>query len=77
MPHLEFIRNATSQKYGGLTAVDFVLGQFRIANPLAAPLWLAGLWYFLFAGSGRKFRALGDHLPGRFSHLDRQRPQQG
>ncbi len=58
-PHLEFIRNATGQKYGGLTAADFILGQFRIANPLAVPLWLAGLWYFLFAGSGRKFRPLG------------------
>lgn len=58
-PHLEFIRNATSQKYGGLTALDFILGQFRITNPLAAPLWLAGLWYYLFAGAGRKFRPLG------------------
>jgi 4-amino-4-deoxy-L-arabinose transferase-like glycosyltransferase len=58
-PHLEFIRNATSQKYGGLTAMDFILGQFRIANPLAAPLWLAGLGYFLFHRQGREFRALG------------------
>jgi 4-amino-4-deoxy-L-arabinose transferase-like glycosyltransferase len=58
-PHLEFIRNATSQKYGGLTAMDFILGQFRIAGPLAAPVWLAGLGYFLFHRRGREFRALG------------------
>ena len=28
-------------------------------NPLTAPLWLAGLWFFLFAEQGKRFRALG------------------
>ena len=28
-------------------------------NPLAAPVWLAGLWFFLFAEQGKRFRALG------------------
>src|SRR5215468_3122822 len=28
-------------------------------NPLTAPLWLAGLWFFFFAEQGKRFRALG------------------
>jgi len=28
-------------------------------NPLTAPVWLAGLWFFLFAQQGKRFRALG------------------
>ena len=28
-------------------------------NPLAAPVWLAGLWFFFFAEKGKRFRALG------------------
>jgi hypothetical protein len=58
-PHLEFIRNATAHKYGGLTAISFILGQLPLANPLAAPLWLAGLGYFFFHRQGREFSALG------------------
>jgi hypothetical protein len=28
-------------------------------NVLAAPVWLAGLWFFFFAEQGKRFRALG------------------
>lgn len=27
--------------------------------PLSAPIWLAGLWYYLFDRDGKRFRALG------------------
>lgn len=56
-PHIEFIRNATGQKYASLTAWTFISDQVLLQNPVSFPLWIAGLWYFLF-GPGRNFRSL-------------------
>ncbi len=56
--HLEFIRNATSEKYSQLTAKDFILGQITNMNPLSFIIWLLGLGYFLFDKQGEKFRVL-------------------
>jgi hypothetical protein len=56
--HLEFIRNATSQKYASLTRWDFIKGQFLLQNPFAAPVWFAGLWFLFFAAE-KRFRLLG------------------
>lgn len=58
MAHLEFIRNATGEKYSSLTPARFLAEQFLINNPLSVPLWLAGLW-FLFGKRGKQFRILG------------------
>ena len=57
--HLEFIRNATSGKYSGLTPMNFIKGQVEIQNPVTLPLWLAGLWFFFGDREGRKYQALG------------------
>jgi hypothetical protein len=57
--HLEFIRNARMLKYAGVSAKDFVLGQILLQNPVALPLWLAGLYFFFFHKDGKKFRILG------------------
>ncbi len=57
--HLEFIRNATSQKYSGLNAIDFIKGQFLILNPISAVVWIAGLYYFFFDENGKRFKILG------------------
>lgn len=46
-PHVEFIRNATSLKYGGVTASDFLTGQLLVQHPFTAPLWLAGVLFFI------------------------------
>lgn len=51
--HLEFIRNATAMKYGGVTRTDFLLEQTLLQNPIAAPLWIAGLLYLFRARGGR------------------------
>ncbi|MEK9138386.1 MAG: glycosyltransferase family 39 protein, partial [Bacteroidota bacterium] len=56
--HLEFIRNATGEKYSSQTALTFIVGQILLQNPITLPLWLAGL-YFYFSKSGRQFRPLG------------------
>ncbi len=57
--HVEFIRNATSEKYSSLTVVRFVTDQILLQNPAALPLWVAGLWFFFFSHTGKQFRLLG------------------
>ncbi|MEO8208994.1 MAG: glycosyltransferase family 39 protein [bacterium] len=57
--HIEFIRNATSGKYSGLNAKDFIIGQLSNMNPASLIVWGAGLYYFLFNKTGKKFRILG------------------
>jgi hypothetical protein len=57
--HLEFIRNATSEKYSSLTAVRFISDQILLQNPISLPLWIGGLWFFFFSDSGKQFRLLG------------------
>ncbi len=42
-PTLEFMRNATAQKMVASSFPGFLIGQVLVMNPLAAPIWLAGL----------------------------------
>jgi 4-amino-4-deoxy-L-arabinose transferase-like glycosyltransferase len=55
--HLEFIRNATGEKYSSLTRTAFIVSQILIQNPASVFIWLAGLWFFFRPAS--KFRMLG------------------
>lgn len=55
--HFEFIQNAASQKYGGLTAVSFLMDQLLILNPLAIFIWLPGFYFFFFTEEGKKYKA--------------------
>jgi hypothetical protein len=57
-PHLEFIRNATSLKYSGLSPGTFIVGQLLGQNPVTFPLWLVGLVFLLAGREGRAFRLL-------------------
>ena len=57
--HLEFIRNATSGKYSGLTPLRFLADQLLLHNPFALPLWLAGIAGLFFARPLVRFRFLG------------------
>jgi len=54
--HLEFIRNASTEKYVSQNPVTFVSGILLIMNPLAAPLWLAGFWFLI---TRREHRMVG------------------
>jgi hypothetical protein len=54
--HLEFIRNASGDKYASQNPVTFFSGLVLQFNPLAAPLWLAGCWFLL---GRREYRILG------------------
>jgi hypothetical protein len=57
--HIEFIRNASQMKYGGLTRIGFVTDQFLLHNPFSMFVWLPGLYFFFFNKEGRTFRILG------------------
>jgi hypothetical protein len=64
--HLEFMRNAASRKYGGLTPVSFILDQILILNPLSILIWLPGIIFYFpayrtgsFHKDGKQFRAVG------------------
>lgn len=57
--HLEFIRNAASRKYGGLTPLTFILDQILILNPLSILIWVPGIVFYFFQKEGKQFRAVG------------------
>ena len=45
--HIEFIRNAVSEKYSSIGIIDFITGQFLNLNPLASLIWIPGIYFFL------------------------------
>ena len=57
--HLEFIRNATSGKYSGLSPLRFLSDQLLLHNPASIPLWLAGFTMLLFSRRLAPYRFLG------------------
>lgn len=56
--HLEFMRNAASRKYGGLTPLSFIMDQLLLLNPLAILIWLPGFYFFFFNEEGKKLKAV-------------------
>jgi hypothetical protein len=59
-PTIELLRNVQrSGRNVALSPANFLLQQILLMHPLSAPLWLAGLWYFLHDEVGRRFRVLG------------------
>jgi len=59
LAHLEFMQNAASRKYGGLTPISFVLDQILILNPLAILIWLPGIIFYFFKKDFKQYRAIG------------------
>jgi len=57
--HLEFIRNASTGKYSGLSRLDFLAGQALFLNPVNMLLWVPGLLFLLFNREARRYRVLG------------------
>jgi len=57
--HLEFMRNAATRKYGGLTPISFLMDQILIHNPLTILIWLPGIFFFFFRKNSKQYRALG------------------
>ncbi len=58
-PTIAFLHSAIGTKYTDVSPLAFIGEQFLLVNPLAAPIWLAGLYFFLFDRAGRKYAMLG------------------
>ena len=59
-PTIELLQNVRrSGRNVSLSWVGFLLQQSLSLHPLAAPLWLAGLWYTFRDPAGKRFRILG------------------
>ncbi|MBT8386129.1 MAG: glycosyltransferase family 39 protein [Ignavibacteria bacterium] len=59
LAHLEFMQNAASRKYGGLTPISFILDQILILNPLTILIWLPGIIFYFFQKDFKQYRAIG------------------
>ncbi len=57
--HLEFMQNAVTYKYSGVSRSDFLMGQLLLPNPGALPLWLGGLYFYFLTATGKPYRILG------------------
>ena len=58
-PSLEFYANANLVKNVPTPPGELMLTQMLVMNPLTLPIWLVGLFFFLFAAEGRPYRMLG------------------
>lgn len=57
--HIEFIQNASSEKYSGLSAWSFLSGQFLINHPTNFLLWTGGLVFLLMSNALKSYRVFG------------------
>jgi hypothetical protein len=53
------MHNASQEKNAPITMLEFFTGQLRDINYFNAPLWLLGLYFFLFHRIGKQYRTLG------------------
>jgi Dolichyl-phosphate-mannose-protein mannosyltransferase len=58
-PTIEVLRNADKNQNLPISTWEFFKGQILLMHPLAAPVWLAGLYFYFFRSEGRPYRALG------------------
>jgi hypothetical protein len=58
-PTIALLHTVIGTKYATVSPLSFIGEQFLLVNPLAAPIWLSGLYFFLFDKQGRKYAVLG------------------
>jgi hypothetical protein len=58
-PTIALLRTVIGTKYATVSPLTYIGEQFLLVNPLAAPFWVAGLYFFLFDREGRRYAALG------------------
>jgi 4-amino-4-deoxy-L-arabinose transferase-like glycosyltransferase len=58
-PTIALLRTVIGTKYATVSPLAYIGEQFLLVNPLAAPFWLAGLYFLLFDREGQKYAALG------------------
>jgi 4-amino-4-deoxy-L-arabinose transferase-like glycosyltransferase len=57
LPVLEYTKSYSSGKTYQATAGEYFFQQVITTNPLALPLWLAGLYFLFFVPAGKPYRA--------------------
>ncbi|MGH9746671.1 MAG: ArnT family glycosyltransferase [Candidatus Acidiferrales bacterium] len=58
-PQIEVVRNAQQIKNELIGPLQFLGEQVLFYQPIALPLWLGGLWWYLGRGDAKRFRFLG------------------
>jgi 4-amino-4-deoxy-L-arabinose transferase-like glycosyltransferase len=58
-PQLQLLENVQHGKNYVMSAAEFFSSQVLLLNPIALPLWLAGLYFYFFTVAGKSYRALG------------------
>jgi hypothetical protein len=58
-PTPEILQNVDHYKNAHVSWLGFIGQQALLVHPLATPICLAGLWYFLWSREGREYRFLG------------------
>jgi hypothetical protein len=58
-PQLEVLHNAALAKNVVPSPLGFYLEQFLMTNPIAAPIWIAGLWFLFASRDGARLRWYG------------------
>ena len=56
-PTIEFMRNSIA--LNGTSPLEFLLFQLQGMNPFNLPIWLAGLYFYLFSRRGKAYRMMG------------------
>lgn len=61
--HFPFLELQQNIKHSGrdvaLTPLHFLLQEALVMLPLSLPIWLGGLWFFLFRSEGKTYRCIG------------------
>jgi 4-amino-4-deoxy-L-arabinose transferase-like glycosyltransferase len=58
-PTIALLHHVIGTKYTHISAWEFIWQQTLLTHPLAAPIWIAGIWYLLRDAQGKKFALLG------------------
>jgi 4-amino-4-deoxy-L-arabinose transferase-like glycosyltransferase len=56
---LEFIQRASADKMASHSLASFTISQITDMLPFTAPVWISGLYFYLWSPGGRLLRALG------------------
>jgi len=58
-PTIALLRSVVGTKYIIVSPFEYIGQQALLTNPVATPLWLAGLWYLFGDREGKRFAVLG------------------
>ena len=58
-PQIEVVRNAQQFKNEAISPLQFMFEQVLFLQPVAVPVWLAGLLWYFTSPAGKRFRFLG------------------